>query len=1266
VATVSGVGSTWSNSSYLYVGYKGNGTLNIADGGLVEVSEDTIVARDPGSGGAINFDSGTLTTGGLVCAASDLSGTGTINTNGLVTDVDLVFDASRGLTQTLTLNGVGRSITVNLDVDGFRSMGVGHSGNGSMHISDGVTLQSTSGYLGYRSGSAGVVTVSGAGSTWANSDTLSVGLGGDGTLEITDGGVVSSSWYGHVGSSSGSTGAVTVSGAGSTWDSGWLSVGSSGDGTLNIVDGGLVEVSEDTNVAKNSGSAGAINFDNGTLTTGGFWGPGTGLSGTGTINTKGLVSDVDLVFDASHGVTQTLTLNGIGRSITVNLDVDGSRSMGAGHSGKGSMHISDGVTVQSTSGYLGYQSGSTGEATVSGAGSTWANSDNLYVGYEGDGALEITDGGAVSSNQDAYIGYMPGSTGVVTVSGVGSTWTNTKCFNVGREGNGTLDVTNGGTVSSRIVLIGNSTGSTGVVTVSGAGSTWTNAERLNVGFLGHGVLNITDGGLVSVAGGLAIDLYDRWNSLITMATGGRLALRGDADDSLADFLGLIGGADDIRYWDDSILDWADITGATPGEDYTLTRLTEGDLAGYSVLTVGRFVGAPLSFDNQAPGNSNWSSRGNWNDSPDPGTAVPDVETPAIVGSGHTVDVVAGGQAAAYVDVTAAATLNIATAANPLAGDLTVADTVTVDAAARLNVYNRLTVPTLTISGTAALGSGAILNADVTATGGAFNVGPGAVVNGSVDVDGAATVLSDNSTVSGDVTVVSGSFTAGTGVTVGSLESESTALQVGAGGITITDRLSLHGTSGWTHTGDGDFIVENAATGNLMDGVTELVLNGGALTIQSDADPPTDAVAYYSFDNVTGTTVYNDGSGGAANNATLESGAAVTTGSGGKIGEGMTIADETAQKLTANTAIDLADTAVVDGAWTIATWFYNLHPTDDWRILTRGGNDFQVMVHRSTDDLETRVGTFYDSDYDLSPAGGWHHIAAVGSGSQTQFYVDGAVAGDVIPVRSGADIKWIGNYSGVAFAEIIDEFYVFDRALDEEEIQQLAGVAPLNLSGTDVTVQVNSTLVLDTEQTVMLGGVSLDNGLRLRVSGESDDIRLTNLTLGDGSIVAADDRDMEISVGGTLSSVGSVGHLGGSAETYEVSLTLETGARYEWEFDKTGGVVSGDLVVVNGDLTLGDDWALEFLPAAGSEWFDGTEQVDLFSFTGTLTANLANVLFDAPEDWITDAVMLHEEINRGGTGVNYVYMTGLETVPEPTSVALLVVGFGVALWRRRRR
>ena len=65
-----------------------------------------------------------------------------------------------------------------------------------------------------------------------------------------------------------------------------------------------------------------------------------------------------------------------------------------------------------------------------------------------------------------------------------------------------------------------------------------------------------------------------------------LALRGEADDSLEDFLGLVSGTDAIRYWDASLSNWADLTNATLGDDYSLEYFTEGKLMGYTLLTVG--------------------------------------------------------------------------------------------------------------------------------------------------------------------------------------------------------------------------------------------------------------------------------------------------------------------------------------------------------------------------------------------------------------------------------------------------------------------------------------------------------------------------------------------------------------------------------------------------------------------------------------------------------------------------------------------------------
>jgi T5SS/PEP-CTERM-associated repeat protein len=73
---------------------------------------------------------------------------------------------------------------------------VGEFGTGTMNVTGGGTVASANGFIGVNAGSSGQVTVSGANSTWANSNSLTVG-GGSGTLltnarlDVNDGGVVS-------------------------------------------------------------------------------------------------------------------------------------------------------------------------------------------------------------------------------------------------------------------------------------------------------------------------------------------------------------------------------------------------------------------------------------------------------------------------------------------------------------------------------------------------------------------------------------------------------------------------------------------------------------------------------------------------------------------------------------------------------------------------------------------------------------------------------------------------------------------------------------------------------------------------------------------------------------------------------------------------------------------------------------------------------------------------------------------------------------------
>ena len=165
-------------------------------------------------------------------------------------------------------------------------------------------------------------------------------------------------------------------------------------------------------------SDGTINFaaGGGTLTTQCLYASPAQLTGTGTINANGLVSNVNLVFDSTHGLSQTVT--GLG-NVTLNLDMtNGVGAIGAGYSGNGSLAVRNGVTLTSLDGTIGCNSGSTGVATVTGAGSTWTTY-NLDVGVSGNGTLNITGGATVVDHYDGYVGYNSGSTGSVAVSAPG-------------------------------------------------------------------------------------------------------------------------------------------------------------------------------------------------------------------------------------------------------------------------------------------------------------------------------------------------------------------------------------------------------------------------------------------------------------------------------------------------------------------------------------------------------------------------------------------------------------------------------------------------------------------------------------------------------------------------------------------------------------------------------------------------------------------------------------------------------------------------------
>ena len=80
---------------------------------------------------------------------------------------------------------------------------------------------------------------------------------------------------------------------------------------------------------------------------------------------------------------------------------------------------------------IGHAAGSRGVVTVNNL--QWVGS-SLVVGEFGEGTLTIAAGDTVFNINNGFIGFQPGSTGTVAVSGPGSTWTNGGILRVGQAG----------------------------------------------------------------------------------------------------------------------------------------------------------------------------------------------------------------------------------------------------------------------------------------------------------------------------------------------------------------------------------------------------------------------------------------------------------------------------------------------------------------------------------------------------------------------------------------------------------------------------------------------------------------------------------------------------------------------------------------------------------------------------------------------------------------------------------------------------------------
>ena len=160
-----------------------------------------------------------------------------------------------------------------------------------------------------------------------------------------------------------------------------------------------------------------------------------------------------------------------------------------GNHQNGSLTIESGGTMTDVNGYVGGEPGAVGIAIIEG---TWTNTDFFTVALRGNGNLTVNNGGRLIST-GGYVGFEKNSTGNVDV-GNGGRWMLSRDLNIATSGTGTVLLENGGTLDAtgRNIILGQEKGSQGTLTLDGISSKFM-AASLEIGRHGDGTLEVRNG-----------------------------------------------------------------------------------------------------------------------------------------------------------------------------------------------------------------------------------------------------------------------------------------------------------------------------------------------------------------------------------------------------------------------------------------------------------------------------------------------------------------------------------------------------------------------------------------------------------------------------------------------------------------------------------------------------------------------------------------------------------------------------------------------------
>jgi len=371
------------------------------------------------------------------------------------------------------------------------------------------------------------------------------------------------------------------------------------------------------------------------------------------------------------------------------------------------------------------------------------------------------------------------------------------------------------------------------------------------------------------------------------------------------------------------------------------------------------------------------------------------------------------------------------------------------------------------------------------------------------------------------------------------------------------------------TGSGTTVFAGA---NTYHGAT--TVNAGTLKLSPVAD---DSVLHLTFNNAagsgSGTIITNTGLGGTNFNGTLTGTASIVI--GGRYGNALNIpsgAATAAYVLVTNAVVPLNATA--GNNWSVGLWLktstagaaYFYQGDGGW---ASGNTEFYLENGTAGDGAGTHAGGVrYAQGWESGTAainnGQWHFVVMTCNNGTKAQYVDGALDAFVAgvdqwnDVGTGGQVRIGGAASGadsqIALGGLMDEVYMFNRALSQSEVQALYNNNSLSTNAGNV-LPATTPVSVAFGATLDLGGVS---STLASLSGSGS---VTNTASGPATLTVSNST-------GTATFGGSIGD---TSSANAVSFVQNGGATNFLSGANTyRGVtlVNGGALFVNGSLGSG--------------------------------------------------------------------------------------------------